>query len=53
MSVSTTAHGLSEAIGQATRSARFCVTGCLPEVSEAHLVIAVKLPGTSTSRTTT
>ena len=30
MSASATARWLSEAIGNATRSAKFCVAGCLP-----------------------
>ncbi|MCI0460525.1 MAG: 2OG-Fe(II) oxygenase, partial [Gemmataceae bacterium] len=32
MSASTTAHRLAEAIGEATKSSRFCVAGCLPAV---------------------
>src|SRR5260370_26904129 len=47
MSASTTARRLSEAIGQATRSAKFCVTGCLPVVDpgiEVDGLGAIKLP---------
>ncbi len=32
MNISTTARQLAKAIGQATRSSRFCVAGCLPVV---------------------
>src|SRR4051794_10146363 len=32
MSASITARRLSEAVGQATRSAKFCFSGCLPVV---------------------
>src|SRR6266568_1218941 len=47
MSASTTARRLSEAIGQATRSAKFCVAGCLPVVDpgiEVDGLGAIKLP---------
>src|SRR6516162_1856 len=47
MSASTTARRLSQAIGQATRSARFCVAGNLPVVDpgiEVDGLGAVKLP---------
>jgi hypothetical protein len=47
MSVSTTARWLSEAIRQATRSAKFCVSGCLAGVDpgiEVDGVGAVRLP---------
>ena len=47
MSVSTTARWLSEAIRQATRSAKFCVAGCLPVTDpgiEVDGVGAIKLP---------
>src|SRR5438552_12304087 len=47
MSASTTARRLSEAIGQATRSAKFCVAGCLPIVDpgiEVDGLGAIKLP---------
>src|SRR4051812_21878322 len=38
MNASTTARWLSEAIGQATRSARFCVAGSLPAVDPGIVV---------------
>jgi hypothetical protein len=47
MSDSTTARRLSEAIGQATRSAKFCVAGCLPVVDpgiEVDGLGAIRLP---------
>ena len=47
MNASTTARRLSEAIGQATRSAKFCVVGCLPDVEpgiEVDGLGAIKLP---------
>src|SRR6266567_3823627 len=47
MNASTTARRLSEAIGQATRSAKFCVAGCLPDVEpgiEVDGLGAIKLP---------
>src|SRR5947209_17487316 len=47
MSVSTTARRLSEAISQATRSAKFCVAGCLPVVDpglEVDGLGAIRLP---------
>ena len=47
MSVSTIARWLSEAIGQATRSAKFCVAGCLSVVDpglEVDGLGAIKLP---------
>src|SRR5712671_4497666 len=47
MSASTTARRLAEAIGHATRSAKFCVAGCLPVVDpgiEVDGLGAIKLP---------
>src|SRR5437870_927819 len=47
MSASTTAGWLSEAISQATRSAKFCVAGCVPVVDPGIKVDglgAIKLP---------
>jgi len=47
MSASTTARWLSEAIGQATKSSKFCVAGCLPAVDpgiEVDGLGAIKLP---------
>src|SRR5437588_11886972 len=47
MSASTTADRLAEAIGQATRSAKFCIAGCLPVVDpgiDVDGVGAVRLP---------
>ncbi len=47
MSDSTTVERLSKAIGQATRSAKFCVVGCLPVVDpciEVEGLGAIKLP---------
>ena len=47
MSASTTARWLSEAIGQATKSAKFCVSNCLPVVDPGMVVDglgAIKLP---------
>ena len=47
MDDSTTVEWLSTAIGQATRSAKFCVVGCLPVVDpgiEVEGLGAVKLP---------
>lgn len=47
MSASTTGRRLAEAIGQATRSAKFCVAGCLPVVDpgiEVDDLGAVELP---------
>jgi hypothetical protein len=47
MSASTTGRRLAEAIGQATRSAKFCVAGCLPVVDpgiEVDDLGAVDLP---------
>lgn len=47
MSASTTARLLSEAIGQATRSSKFCVAGCLPVVDpgiEIDGLGAIRLP---------
>lgn len=47
MSASTTARRLSEAISQATRSAKFCVAGCLPVVDpgiEVDGLGAIRLP---------
>src|SRR5947209_7625501 len=47
MSATTTARWLSEAVGQATRSCKFCVSGCLPVVDpgiEVDGLGAIKLP---------
>src|SRR5260370_1068953 len=47
MKASTTARWLSDAIGQATKSCKFCVAGCLPVVDpgiEVDGLGAVKLP---------
>ena len=47
MNASTTARRLSEAIGQATKSCKFCVAGCLPDVDpgiEVDGLGAIKLP---------
>src|SRR6266536_5865980 len=47
MSASTTARRLSEAIGQATKSSKFCVADCLPTVDPGIEVDgpgAIKLP---------
>src|SRR5690348_5854758 len=47
MPASITARWLSEAIGQATKSSRFCVAGCLPAIDpglEVDGLGAIKLP---------
>ena len=52
MDDSTTVEWLSKAIGQATRSAKFCVVGCLPVVDpgiEVEGLGTIKLPLKRTS----
>src|SRR5262245_39295529 len=47
MSASTTARRLAEAVGQATRSSRFCVAGCLPAIDpgiDVNGLGIIKLP---------